>query len=75
MHSLVYASFPDNQLVACDVVVRQFANVGGVVVSWTASVFILTADYAEQLPPDEDVMAFGGNPHPMPGELQPLENF
>src|SRR3954465_3307783 len=74
VRSLVYASFPDNQLVPRDVVFRQFANIGGAVVSWTASVSILTADFAEQLPPDEDVMPIDGNPHPMPGELHPPEH-
>ena len=75
VRSLVYASFPDNLLVPRDVVFRKFANVGGVVVSWTASCSILTATFAEQLPRDEDVMPVDGNPHPMPGHLQPAENF
>lgn len=54
---------------------RQFANIGGAMASWTAAWYILTSAFAEQLPADEDMMPLDGNPHPMPGELQPAENF
>lgn len=45
--------------------------------SWTASCHILTAAFAEPRPPpqDEDMMPIDGNPHPMPGQLQPNEQF
>lgn len=71
----MYASFSNNQLVPQDVVFRQFANVGGAVVSWTVACYILTTAFAEQLRADEDMMPLDGNPHPMPGELQQPENF
>ncbi|KAM0894957.1 hypothetical protein ACQ4PT_024153 [Festuca glaucescens] len=66
---LVYASFPSPQLVPRDVVFGKFATVGGVKESWTASVYILTADFADVLPADEDQMPLDGNPHPFPGVL------
>ncbi|KAM0886498.1 hypothetical protein ACQ4PT_029612 [Festuca glaucescens] len=49
--------------------------VGGAKESWTAPVYILTAEFAEALPADEDQMPPDGNPHPFPGELQPNNNI
>jgi hypothetical protein len=72
---LVYASFPSPQLVPRDVVFGKFASIGGVKESWTAPVYILTADFAEVLPADEDPMPLDGNPHPFPGELMPNQNL
>jgi hypothetical protein len=72
---LVYASFPSPQLVPRDVVFGKFATVGGVKESWTAPVYILTAEFAEALPADEDQMPPDGNPHPFPGELQANNNM
>ncbi|KAM0851424.1 hypothetical protein ACQ4PT_052440 [Festuca glaucescens] len=72
---LVYASFPSPQLVPRDVVFERFATVGGAKESWTALVYILTAEFAEALPADEDQMPPDGNPHPFPGELQPNNNI
>jgi hypothetical protein len=73
---LVYASFPSVATVPRDVVFGKFGTVGGFRESWTAAVFVLSAEFAEQLPPDEDPMPPNGNPHPMPGQLQPfLNNF
>jgi hypothetical protein len=72
---LVYASFVSPALVPRDVVFGKFSTVGGVRESWTAPVFILSADFAEQLPADEDPMPPDGNPHPMPGNLQPNLNL
>ncbi|KAM0879664.1 hypothetical protein ACQ4PT_034085 [Festuca glaucescens] len=72
---LVYASFPSPQLVPRDVVFGKFATVGGVKESWTAPVYILSADFAEVLPADEDPMPLDGNPHPFPGELMPNQNL
>ncbi|KAK1668231.1 hypothetical protein QYE76_056390 [Lolium multiflorum] len=66
---LVYASFPSPQLVPRDVVFGKFSSVGGVKESWTAPVYILTADFADILPADEDQMPLDGNPHPLPGHL------
>ncbi|KAK1664301.1 hypothetical protein QYE76_052460 [Lolium multiflorum] len=72
---LVYASFPSPQLVPRDVVFGKFATVGGAKESWTAPVYILTAEFAEALPADEDQMPPDGNPHPFPGELQANNNL
>jgi hypothetical protein len=52
------------------VVIGKFSTVGGVCESWTAAVYILTADFADALPADEDQMPLDGNPHPLPGQLQ-----
>ncbi|KAM0824264.1 hypothetical protein ACQ4PT_070311 [Festuca glaucescens] len=71
---LVYASFTSPQLVPRDVVFGKFASVGGVKESLTATVYILTADFADALPADEDQMPPDGNPHPFPGELQQNNN-
>jgi hypothetical protein len=72
---LVYPSFPSPQLVPRDVVFGKFATVGGVKESWTAPVYILSADFAEVLPADEDPMPLDGNPHPFPGEPMPNQNI
>jgi hypothetical protein len=53
-----------------DVVFGKFASVGGAKESWTAPVYILTADLADAPPADEDQMPRDGNPHPFPGGLQ-----
>jgi hypothetical protein len=73
--ALVYASFPSPQLVPRDVVFGKFGTVGGVRESWTAPVFILSADFADVLPADEDQMPLDGNPHPLPGQLMPNNNL
>jgi hypothetical protein len=72
---LVYASFPSPQLVPRDVVFGKFATVGGAKESWTAPVYILTVEFAEALPADEDQMPPDGNPHTFQGELQPNNNI
>jgi hypothetical protein len=72
---LVYASFPSPQLVPHDVVFGRFSTVRGAKESWTAPVYILTAEFPEALPADEDQMPPDGNPHPFPGELQPNNNI
>ncbi|KAM0884997.1 hypothetical protein ACQ4PT_030635 [Festuca glaucescens] len=72
---LVYASFNSPALVPRDVVFGKFSSVGGVKETWTAPVFILSAEFAEQLPADEDPMPPDGNPHPMLGHLQPNMNI
>jgi hypothetical protein len=69
--TLVYASFPSPALVPRDVVFGDYATIGGVRETWTAVCYILTADFADMLPHDEDQMPVDGNPHPMPGQLQP----
>jgi hypothetical protein len=58
-----------------DVVFGKFATVGGVKESWTAPVFILSAEFADVLPADEDPMPPDGNPHPLPGNLQHDHNL
>jgi hypothetical protein len=67
--TLVYASFPSPALVPRDVVFGDYATIGGVRESWTAVCYILTADFADMLPHDEDQMPVDGNPHPLPGQL------
>jgi hypothetical protein len=49
--------------------------VGGVKDSWIVPLFILTADFAEALPTDEDPMPIDGNPHPMSGNLHQFEHL
>jgi hypothetical protein len=66
---LVYAAFPSPALVPRDVVFGRFASVGGVKDSWTVPLYILTAEFAEELPANEDPMPPDGNPHPLPGNL------
>jgi hypothetical protein len=73
--ALVYASFPSPTHVSRDVVFGKFANVGGVRESWTTPVYILTAEFADALPADEDQMPLNGNPHPLPGNLQINQNM
>ena len=67
VRSLVFASFPEDILVPRDVVFMDFAPYGGARVSWTAPLYILGANFAEQMPQDEDWMPINGNPHPVPG--------
>jgi hypothetical protein len=72
--TLVYASFPSPVLVPRDVVFGNFANIGGVRESWTAPYYILTADFANGFPAEEDQMLPDGNPHPLPGHMHPGDN-
>ncbi|XBH87214.1 hypothetical protein VPH35_074719 [Triticum aestivum] len=69
VRSIVFASFPEDILVPRDVVFSDYADWGGAKVSWTAPCFILGANFAEQMPQDEDPMPIDGNPHPLPGHL------
>jgi hypothetical protein len=57
------------------VVFGKYATVGGVRKSWTATVYILTAGFADALPADEDQMPPDGNPHPLPGQLMLIPNM
>ncbi|KAM0863278.1 hypothetical protein ACQ4PT_044697 [Festuca glaucescens] len=70
---LVYATFPSPSQVPRDVVFRQpkVARYTGLRHSWTAPVYILSAEMADMHPADEDPMPLDGNPHPLPGNLQP----
>ena len=63
----MFASFPEDILVPRDMVFMDFAPYGGARVSWTAPLYILGANFAEQMPQDEDWMPINGNPHPVPG--------
>jgi hypothetical protein len=69
--ALVYASFSSPQLVPRDVVFGKFASVGGVKETWIAPLYILTANFVDDLPADEDQRPPDGNPHPLPGDLLP----
>ena len=44
-------------------------NGGGAQVSWTAACYVLGADFADQMPNDEEPIPLDGNPHPLPGNL------
>ena len=76
VRTLVFASFPEDALVPRDVVFNDYAAWDGARVSWTAPIYILGANFAEQMPHDEDWMPINGNPHPLPGvpfpELPPF---
>jgi hypothetical protein len=72
---LVYSSFPSPAFVPRDLVFGKYATVGGVRSSWTATVYILLADFADALPADEDQMSPDGNPHPLPWHLIPNLNM
>jgi hypothetical protein len=68
--ALVFESFQSPAHVPRDVVFGKFASVGGVRETWTVPVYILTADFTDELPGDEDQMPPNGNPHPLLGNLQ-----
>jgi hypothetical protein len=72
--TLVYASFPSPALVPRDVVFGNFAIPGGIKESWTAARYVLTADFADIVPADEDQMPLDGNPRPMPGHMVPNDH-
>ncbi|KAM0827059.1 hypothetical protein ACQ4PT_068439 [Festuca glaucescens] len=73
--TLVYASFPSSALVPRDVVFGRYGDQGPVRESWTAPCYVLSADFADILPPDEDQMPANGNPHQMPGQMQQDNNI
>jgi hypothetical protein len=54
--SLVYALFPSPTLVPHDVVFSNYNSLGAVRESWTAPCYILSVDFDEVLPADEDQM-------------------
>jgi hypothetical protein len=60
---LVYASFPSVALVPRDVVFGKFGMVGGFHESWTASAYILSAEFAEQLPAGSDATKWQSSPY------------
>lgn len=70
VRTLVYASFPCPQQVPRDVVYREYADFCATRISWTAPVYVLSAEFADILPADEDQMPFNGNPHPLPSQMQ-----
>jgi hypothetical protein len=73
--TLINATFDSPALVPRDIVFGNYSAIGGVKETWTAPVYILGANFAEQLPADEDQMPLNGNPHPLPGNLMPQDNF
>ncbi|KAE8803737.1 hypothetical protein D1007_20428 [Hordeum vulgare] len=67
--SIVFASFPEDNLVLRSVTFSKYAAWGRAKVSWSAPVYILGATFGEQMPNGEDPMPLNGNPHPLPGQL------
>ncbi|KAM0844073.1 hypothetical protein ACQ4PT_057283 [Festuca glaucescens] len=41
---------------------------------WTIVCYVLTTDFVDAMPTDEDPMSVDGNPHPFPGNLLPMMN-
>ena len=72
---MVLASFQSPTLVPRDVVFSHYSELGAVKESWTAPCYILSADFAEVVPADEDPMPLDGNPHPLPGNMFDNENL
>jgi hypothetical protein len=70
--TMVYASFTSPALVPRDVVFGHYAHPGAVKETWTSAYYILTAEFVDVFPADEDQMPPDGNPHPLPGHL-PLD--
>ena len=68
--TMVWATFKSPALVPHDVVFQRFSDLGSMVESWTAPCYILSAQFTDVFPPDEDPMPLDGNPHPMPGHMQ-----
>ncbi|KAM0885808.1 hypothetical protein ACQ4PT_030071 [Festuca glaucescens] len=73
--TLIQASFDSPALVPRDIVFGNYSTVGGIKETWTAPVYIFGANFAEQLPADEDQMPLDGNPHHLPGNLMPHDNL
>jgi hypothetical protein len=51
---LFYAAFPSPQTVPRDVAFGDYATVGGSRQGWTTACYVLTADFADAAPADED---------------------
>jgi hypothetical protein len=73
--TLVFASYPSAATVPRDVVFGRYANIGAARESWTAPCYVLNTAFADIIPLDEDHMPFDGNPHPLPGNLVPINNM
>jgi hypothetical protein len=74
---LVYVTYSSVQLVPRDVVFRQplIGRFTGIRRSWTAAVYVLSSEFADVIPANEDPMPMDGNPHPLPGGLVPDNNM
>jgi hypothetical protein len=57
--TLIQASFDSPALLSRDIVFENYSNIGGIKETWTALVYILGENFAEQLPADEDLMPLG----------------
>ena len=66
---LLYAAFNSPAQVPRDVVFGDYSDIGGVKETWTVPCYILSADFVDIIPGDEDPMPMDGNPHPLPGNL------
>ncbi|KAE8794416.1 hypothetical protein D1007_30862 [Hordeum vulgare] len=69
VRSIVFASFPEDNLVPRSVTFSEYVAWGGAKVSWSALVYILGSNFGEHMPNDEDPMPLNGNLHPLPGQL------
>jgi hypothetical protein len=67
--TLVFTSFNSPALVPRNVVFGNYTNLGGFKDSWTAPCYVLTVDFSDIIPRDEDQMCANGNPHPLPSNL------
>jgi hypothetical protein len=73
---LVYVTYSSAKLVPRDVVFRQplVGRFTGIRRSWTAPVYVLTSEFADVIPANEDPMPANANAHPLPGHLIPDNN-
>jgi hypothetical protein len=73
--TLIHATFDSPALVPRDIVSGNYSALVGIKETWISPVYILGANFAEQLYADEDQMPLDGNPHPLPGNLMPHDDF
>jgi hypothetical protein len=74
---LVYVTYSSIQLVHHDVVFRHplVGRFTGIRRSWVDPVYVLSSEFADVIPANEDPMPVDGNPHPLPGGLVPDNNM
>ena len=76
VRTLAYVSFPATTLVPQDVVHREYADFRGSCISWSAPIYIFSADFSDILPADEDPIPLDGvDPHPVPQHANDFPGF